>query len=396
DNDGAACDGLKPGFTSHNVVDDASCALDGDGNQQNVDPRLAPFDNGVFPLQAGSPALDSADPEYCPSDDQLGTPRPQGPGCDVGAYEGRDATPPAAPTISGPEDVQASTVTLAGQAEPGSVVTIYDRDAEIGSTRAGDDGAWTFTVSDVSPGEHAYSAVARDGAGNVSARSPVRIVRVSQPPQSTPTPAPTPIGIPTTTLPPPPPSPPTVGRTVNVETKSGTIRIRLPGTKKFVVLGPGQQIPVGTTIDSRKGRITLTSAANKKGKTQTADFYKGVFKILQRRKGKRPVTELKLTEKLACGKSNKKAKKAHAARKHKGKKRKRSRRLWGSGKGRFRTTGKFSSATVRGTTWLTHDRCGSTVTRVKSGVVKVRDRVKRKTVVVKAHHHYVARARKHR
>ena len=27
-------------------------------------------------------------------------------------------------------------------------------------------------------------------------------------------------------------------------------------------------------------------------------------------------------------------------------------KLWGSGKGKFRTTGKYSAATVRGTIWL--------------------------------------------
>jgi len=33
------------------------------------------------------------------------------------------------------------------------------------------------------------------------------------------------------------------------------------------------------------------------------------------------------------------------------------RQLWGSAKGHFRTTAKYSSATIRGTVWLTQDRC---------------------------------------
>ena len=48
-------------------------------------------------------------------------------------------------------------------------------------------------------------------------------------------------------------------------------------------------------------------------------------------------------------------------------------RLWGNGKGRFRTNGKYSSATVRGTIWLTTDRCDGTLTTVKRGTVSVRD-----------------------
>lgn len=40
-----------------------------------------------FPLLEDSPAIDAADDEYCPETDSIGTPRPQGAGCDIGAYE---------------------------------------------------------------------------------------------------------------------------------------------------------------------------------------------------------------------------------------------------------------------------------------------------------------------
>jgi ferric-dicitrate binding protein FerR (iron transport regulator) len=43
-----------------------------------------------------------------------------------------------------------------------------------------------------------------------------------------------------------------------------------------------------------------------------------------------------------------------------------------------------------GTKWLVEDRCGSTLTRVARGRVKVRDFAKKKTVVVKAGKKYVA------
>jgi hypothetical protein len=65
--------------------------------------------------------------------------------------------------------------------------------------------------------------------------------------------------------------------------------------------------------------------------------------------------------------------------------------LWGSGKGRFRTKGKYSAATVRGTTWLTQERCDGTLTRVRSGTVSVRDLKRRKTVTVRAGRSYLAR-----
>ena len=185
--------------------------------------------------------------------------------------------------------------------------------------------------------------------------------------------------------PPPPPvddddlPPPVAGQSVNVLPKSGTVKVKLPGSKRFRTLAAGEQLPVGTIVDTRKGRITLFAAGG-----QTADFYGGVFKIGQG-KGAKPLTTLTLVEKLSCAKPGK----ASAAAK-----KKRKRRLWGDGKGRFRTKGKYSAATVRGTKWLTEDRCDSTLTRVKQGRVAVRDFVKRKTVIVRAGKKYVAKRRR--
>ena len=70
------------------------------------------------------------------------------------------------------------------------------------------------------------------------------------------------------------------------------------------------------------------------------------------------------------------------------------RHLWGDGKGAFRTSGKYSSATVRGTKWLVKDSCAGTLTRVVRGTVKVRDKVRRKTVTVRAGKSYLAKPRR--
>ena len=69
-------------------------------------------------------------------------------------------------------------------------------------------------------------------------------------------------------------------------------------------------------------------------------------------------------------------------------------KLWGSGKGKFRTSGKYSSATVRGTIWLVEDRCDGTLTKVTRGTVQVRDLRRKKTVTVRAGHSYLARAQR--
>jgi hypothetical protein len=70
------------------------------------------------------------------------------------------------------------------------------------------------------------------------------------------------------------------------------------------------------------------------------------------------------------------------------------RRLWGQGTGRYQTRGRYSSATVRGTTWLTADFCEGTLTRVRQGIVAVRDFRAKKTVLLRAGQSYTAAAPK--
>jgi ferric-dicitrate binding protein FerR (iron transport regulator) len=60
-------------------------------------------------------------------------------------------------------------------------------------------------------------------------------------------------------------------------------------------------------------------------------------------------------------------------------------------KGRFRTRGRHSTATVRGTKYLVKDDCNGTLTLVKEGRVVVRDFRRHRTVIVKTGHRYLAR-----
>jgi hypothetical protein len=178
----------------------------------------------------------------------------------------------------------------------------------------------------------------------------------------------------------PPPEP---GKSVNALPKSGKVKVKLPGSAAYVDLDEGQQLPVGTLVDARKGHVTLVAAANDSGGTATAEFWAGIFRLGQT-KGRAPTTVLTLVEKLSCPKAGR----AIAAAK------KRKRRLWGDGSGKFQTRGKHSAATVVGTGWLVEDRCSATLTRVVRGRVSVRDFVKKKTVIVRAGKKYVARAKK--
>ena len=118
---------------------------------------------------------------------------------------------------------------------------------------------------------------------------------------------------------------------------------------------------MGSTVDAKKGRVRITAETQQGKAPQRAEFYDGIFRITQTR----TLVDLRLVEELDCS-----SRRNASAAQRKPKKRK----LWGSGKGRFRTTGSYSAATVRGTTWLVEDTCTTTLTRVTEGVVAVRDK----------------------
>jgi hypothetical protein len=191
-------------------------------------------------------------------------------------------------------------------------------------------------------------------------------------------------------------SPPVPGRSVVVGLVSGQVFVTTAAGKRTRLTGAAN-IPVGARVDTRKGRVRLTSAATGSGRTtQTADFYQGAFKVRQvrpaRNRATAPLTtDIVLGGEPSCASARGAATAASASRR-KGPHAVLG-RLWGNGRGRFRTNGKYSAATVRGTIWLTEDRCDGTLTTVKRGTVSVRDLTRRRTVTVTAGHSYLARAR---
>jgi hypothetical protein len=188
------------------------------------------------------------------------------------------------------------------------------------------------------------------------------------------------------TPPPPPPAiqpiattTPVNGESVAVAPESGQILVKRPGSNKFVALKEGQTIPVGSVVDATNGKVLLTSV-NSAGVAQNAVFYGGKFLVVQHDGS--GLVILKLQGSLACGAKGSSVATASG---------RKGRRLWGSGKGTFRTEGNYGSASVRGTEWLTEDRCGSTFFKVKRGVVSVRDFPNKKTIALPAGKTYLAK-----
>ena len=207
---------------------------------------------------------------------------------------------------------------------------------------------------------------------------------------------------------------PILGRRVNVEPVRGQVfvsvpagsatasrgaraSVTVPGIKgrQFVPLSQARQIPVRSLLDTRRGTVRLTSARGSGGATQSSTFTSGVFQVLQsRRSSAKGLTDLVLKGSTfrTCGRISGKGSSVRSAARRGS--RRRIRRLRGNGSGRFRTRGRYSAATVRGTDWTVTDRCDGTLTQVRRGRVTVRDFRRRKNVTLKAGKSYLARPRR--
>jgi hypothetical protein len=191
--------------------------------------------------------------------------------------------------------------------------------------------------------------------------------------------------------------PPTIGETLNAEEIDGEVTVKLPagaGSRVsasgggFVPLEEAEQLPIGTIFNTRKGTVRLELAASAAtNATQEGTFRGGLFQTRQGRGN--PLTELRMRG-AGLNRCSKLPKGGAAAA------RRRSRSLFANARGRFRTRGRNSTATVRGTKWLQKDTCKGTLTRVTRGSVLVRDLTKRRNVRLKKGQKYLARPPKRR
>jgi hypothetical protein len=159
----------------------------------------------------------------------------------------------------------------------------------------------------------------------------------------------------------------------------GSVRVRSPGAKHFDDLHALALIPDGSTVDATSGQLALTVADDAQGHTSTANLHGASFSVKQEA-GAAPITDLALQRaRLRCPAADI----ARAS----------SRSLWAHDTGgHFSTRGRYASAIVRGTTWVTTELCEGTLVQVYSGSVSVFDRTKRRTVAIGAGHQYLAHA----
>jgi len=170
---------------------------------------------------------------------------------------------------------------------------------------------------------------------------------------------------------------PVLAQSVAAAVLRGTVLVEKPGTTTFVPLSGAALIPVGSTINAGRGRVTLTAAAATGHATYSGQFYDGEFRLMQARSG---LTHLALTGGRPCLSSSA-AKPTRAVRRQK---------LWGDAHGNFQTSGTYAAATVLGTQWLTEDTCKATIIRVKTGEVRVTNLVSHRSTIVRAPGTYTA------
>jgi hypothetical protein len=219
------------------------------------------------------------------------------------------------------------------------------------------------------------------------------------------------------------PPAPVIGKSVNAAPVSGVVFIKPPEGKSlgkaadaraanstplvkgkgFVPLTETRQIPIGSQIDARRGTLKLVTASQRRGKTQFGTFGSALFGISQIRNGlHKGLTTLSLLEGDFFGAPTYASCQAHTATDnsaptaHAALSRRILQTLHSHVSGRFRTRGRYSAGTVRGTIWDTTDRCDGTLTVVHRGTVDVTDFQRRKTIAIHAGHSYLARAIKQR
>jgi hypothetical protein len=165
-----------PHTTDHSLDSDNSCGFTDAGSLPGVNPMLGPLANNGGPtdtqaLLAGSPAIDAGDNATCQPTDQRGVTRPQGPACDIGAYE-RIASPDcshaaASPNLLWPPNHKFVPIQITGVTNPGggavtlSVTSIF-QDEPVHGPGSGNTGPDGTGVGTATPSVRAE----RDGGGD--------------------------------------------------------------------------------------------------------------------------------------------------------------------------------------------------------------------------------------
>ncbi len=193
-------------------------------------------------------------------------------------------------------------------------------------------------------------------------------------------------------------APPKTGSKADVALVKGTVLIKLPGTHKFVPLSSIKQIPNGTIINATHGSVQIT-IEEPNGTIETGVYFGGEFQLVLTRAGA-AIAKLVGGSFKGCPKpapkkptKHKKKKKAPDAGAASFSRHHPVRHLWSNAHGSFSTQGKYGSAAVRGTEWLTQDQCNGTFFKVTRDEITVKSfKLHNQKTIVKQGHSFLSPA----
>jgi hypothetical protein len=141
----------------------------------------------------------------------------------------------------------------------------------------------------------------------------------------------------------------------------GTVLVKPAGANAFEPLVGSEQISVGSVLNTRAGEVRIVSQApGEAGGTREAIFSEGKFKVKQSDEGKFTTT-VRLVGPDPCDVA--KAARGGIVNKVRSKSKRR----------RHRSRGRHAAGSVRGTEWLTEERCAGTYFEVFEGTVLVKE-----------------------
>jgi hypothetical protein len=156
---------------------------------------------------------------------------------------------------------------------------------------------------------------------------------------------------------------PTLGRTVEVARVSGHVFVRVPRSRHYVPLIGRRVIPVGSAVDTTHGAVDLASQRGRGLGLQKGVFNGGGFIVTQPRTAETDLALIGGRPRSVCaipgGTGASAASTSPTV----------LRTLHARAHGQFRTTGKYASASIRGTVWTTSDSCaGTTISDLRDPV----------------------------
>jgi hypothetical protein len=203
--------------------------------------------------------------------------------------------------------------------------------------------------------------------------------------------------------------PPAPGVNAVVKLVSGEVFVKLPATAPlgfsgmrapfqdtgFVPLKGVASVPVGSTVDARKGELAMSSAANgyapadRKARKTESRIRAGIFAIKQAKLKRKASKSARISTDVALVTPAGAATACAASRSSRGI----VRTLTVTAKGVLRALGGAATATATSATFVSTDRCDGTLTQVGRGKVSLAVKGRRKPVTVRGGSAYFAKAR---